>query len=59
MEVEEEGEGEEGGGGTLRALEFIEFLTQDADPRETTLVDACNGFNGLSRLSIMWTVRHL
>ena len=60
MEVEEvEGrEGEEEGGGTLRALEALEFLTQDADPSGTTLVDTRNGFNKLSRLAMLWTVRH-
>ena len=60
MEVEEEGEseGEEGGGGTQRALGSIEFLTQDADPIGTVCVDACNGFNELSRLSMLWTVCH-
>ena len=51
MEVEEvEGrEGEEEGGGTPRALEALEFLTQEAEPSGTTLVDARNGFNELSR----------
>ena len=49
--VEAEGrddtEAEEGGGlGVgLLALEATEFLTQDADPGGTTLVDACNGLN--------------
>ena len=51
-------EGEEGGGGTQRALEALEFLTQEAEPSGTTLVDACNGFNELSRLAMLWTVRH-
>ena len=60
MEVEEnEGsEGEEGGGVTLRALGALEFLTQEAEPSGTTLVDACNGFNELSHLAMLWTVRH-
>ena len=60
MEVEGYGgsEGEEGGGGTQRALEALEFLTQDAEPSGTTLVDARNGFNELSRLAMLWTVRH-
>ena len=60
MEVEGEGgsEGEEGRGGTQQAREALEFLTQDAEPSGTTLVDACNGFNELSRLAMLWTVRH-
>ena len=60
MEVEGDGgsEGEEGGGGTQQALEALEFLTQDAEPSGTTLVDARNGFNELSRLAMLWTVRH-
>ena len=58
MEEEEGIEGEEGGGGTQRALEALEFLTQDAEPSGTTLVDAHNGFNELSRLVMLWTVRH-
>ena len=57
--VEDEGsEGEEGGGGTLRALEALEFLTQKSEPSGTTLVDARNGFNELSRLAMLWSVRH-
>ena len=51
MEVEEEGasKGEEEGGGNLRALEALEFLTQES---------ACNGLNKLSRLEMLWTMRH-
>ena len=57
--MEDEGsEGEEGGGGTQRALEALELLTQDAEPSGTMLVHACNGFNELSRLEMLWTVRH-
>ena len=48
----------EEGAVTLRALVALEFLTQDADPSGTTLVDACNGFNKMSRLAMMWNVRH-
>ena len=61
MEVEEDkgSEVEEGGGGTLRELEALEFLTQEAEPSGTTLVDARNGFNELSRLAMLWIVRHL
>ena len=60
MEMEEDrgSEGEEGGEGTLRLLGALEFLTQDAEPIITTLVDARNGFNELSRLAMVWTVRH-
>ena len=34
MEAEKDrgSEGEEGGGGTLRVLEALEFLTQEAEP---------------------------
>ena len=31
---------------------------QEAEPSGTTLVDARNGFNELSRLAMLWTVRH-
>ena len=53
MEVEEgrDSEGEDEGGGTQRALGALEFLTQEAYPSGTTLVDARNGFNELSRLT--------
>ena len=59
MEVEETGEGEEWGDGTLRALEFLEFLAQDSEPSGTTPIDARNRFNKLSRLAMLWTVRNL
>ena len=52
------GKGEEEGGGTQRALVALEFLTQEAEPSGTTLVDDRNGFNNLSRLAMLWTVRH-
>ena len=58
MEVEEEGEGEEWGNGTIRGLGAIEILTQDTYLSRTTIVDSCNGFNKMSRLAMMWTVRH-
>ena len=60
MEVEGDGgsEGEEGGGGNQRVLEALEFLTKDAEPSGTTLVDAHNGFNELIRLAMLWNVRH-
>ena len=63
MDIEEVGyiygEGKEGGDGTQRALEAIEFLTQDSELSGTTLVDARNESNKLSRLEMMWTVQHL
>ena len=49
---------EEGGDGTIRSLGALEFLTQESDLSGTTLVDARNGFNELSRLTMLWTVRH-
>ena len=60
MEVEDDrgSEREEGGVGNLRALGALEFLTHDTDPSGKTLVDAYNGFNRLSRLAMLWTVRH-
>ena len=60
MEVDggEGSEGEEGGGGAQQALEAFEFLTQDAEPSGTTLVDARNNFNELSRLAMLWTMCH-
>ena len=59
MEVEERGsEGEEGGGGNQWALEALESLTQEAEPSVTTVVDAHNGFNELSRLAMIWNVQH-
>ena len=55
--VEDEGiEGGEGGGGILRKMGALEFLTQEGEPSSTTLVDAHNGFNKLSRLAMLWTV---
>ena len=44
------------GGGV--ALEATGILTQDAEAGRTTLVDARNKFNKLSRLTMLWTVRH-
>ena len=60
MEVEEEWEilGEEEGEGTQRALEALSFLNQEAEPSGTTLVDARNRFNEVSRLAMLWTVQH-
>ena len=57
--VEYEGsKGEEEGGGTQREMEALEFLTQESEPSCTTIIDARNGFNELSRLEMLWTVRH-
>ena len=60
MEVEEDGgrKGEDEGKGTKRAMGALEFLTQEAELIGTMLVDARNGFNKMSRLSMLWTVRH-
>ena len=60
MEVEEDmgSEGEDEGEGTQRTLGALELFTQDAEPSGTTRVDARNEFNKLSRLAMMWTVRH-
>ena len=41
-----------------RALKALGLLTQDAEPSGTMLVHACNGFNELSHLAMLWTVRH-
>ena len=63
MEVDRDGEGEgevkEEGDGTQGSMGSLYFLTQDAEPRGTTLVDAHNGFNDLIPLVMLWTVRHL
>ena len=60
MELEEDrgSKGEEEVGGIQRALGALEFLTQEAYPSGSTLVDARNGFNKLSRLAMLLTVRH-
>ena len=39
-------------------MESTGFLTKEADPSGTTLVDDRNGFNKLSRLTMLWTVWH-
>ena len=56
MELEGTDKGEQGSDRTLRALGALYFLTQDADPSGTTLVDDRKGFNELSRLAMPWTV---
>ena len=58
MEREEEGEGEGEGEYTPRALGATGFLTQEAEPIRTIIVDACNRFNKLSYLEIIWTAHH-
>ena len=58
IEVEETDEGKEEGEGTQTALGALEFLTQDAEPSGTTLVDAHNGFNKLRCLAMLRNVRH-
>ena len=58
MEVEEEGEVEKGVDGNIKALGDTEFLTQEVDPTRTTLVDARNGLKELSRLAVLWNMRH-
>ena len=58
MEGDRGSEEKEVGRGNQRALEALELLTQEAEPRGTTLVDARIGFNKLSRLAMLWTVRH-
>ena len=50
--------GEEEGDVNLRALGALEFQTQDADPSGTMLIDTRNGFNEMSRLAMLWNLRH-
>ena len=60
MGVEEDrgGEREDEGGGAQRELGVLELLTQESEPSGNTLVYACNGFNELIRLAMLWTVQH-
>ena len=60
MEVdgEGEGEGEERDDWTQKSLGALQLLNQDAELIGTTLVYARNGFTELSRLAMLWTVRH-
>ena len=53
VEADRGSKGEDEEGGTQRALGALEFLTQDAEPSGTTLVDSRNGFNELSRLAML------
>ena len=39
-------------------MEATGLLLQDAETGGTTLVYARNGFNDMSRLSMLWTVHH-
>ena len=45
VEGEAEGDDKEGGEGILRELGTLEFLTQEAEPSRTMLIDARNGSN--------------
>ena len=56
--MEETGKGKKGCEGNQRAMGSLEFIAQDTEPKGTTLVDARNGFNELSRLAVLWTVWH-
>ena len=47
-----------GVGGGLMALKATGILTKDSESGGTNLVGACNGFNNLSRLAMLWTVHH-
>ena len=62
MEIEEARgdvvEGEDGGDRTQGAMVVLGFFTQDAETSGTMLIDARNAFNKLSRLTMLWTVRH-
>ena len=58
VDVEGSKEGEMGVEGNLMSLGVTGFLTQEAKMSGTMLVDYHNGFNELSRLAILWTVRH-
>ena len=56
---EDDTEAEGGGiGGDLLALEATGILTQDTDPGGTTIIDVHNGFNDLSRLTMLWMEHH-
>ena len=44
--------------GGLLVLGATGFLNQEADTGGTTIIDACNGFNKLSRLGMLWNLRH-
>ena len=50
----EKGEGR----GALLEMKATWILGQEADPGGVALVDACNGFNDLISLVMIWTVRN-
>ena len=58
LEIGVEEEYKKEGEGNLMALGGTRFLTKEAERSGTTLVNACNGFNDLSRLERLWTVWH-
>ena len=60
MEVEDirGREGSDERGETQRALGALGFLTQEAEPSGTMLVDACTSFIELIRLAMLWNVQH-
>ena len=53
VEADRRSDGEDGEGGTQRSLGALDFLTQEAEPIVTTLVDTRNGFNEMSRLAML------
>ena len=42
----------------MLAMKYIGLLNKYADPGGTNLVDACNGFNEMLQLAMLWTVCH-
>ena len=62
MEIEEVGEmnsaGEKGFYVTKMALGAIELLANDENLSGSMLIDACNGFNNMIPLAMLWTVQH-
>ena len=43
---------------TLVELGATGLMTQESKPGRTMVFDACNGFNELIRLAMLWTVWH-
>ena len=56
MEVEGDYHGEVEA--TLVELGATGLMTQESKPGRTMVFDACNGFNELIRLAMLWTVWH-